>query len=429
MKRPRFSTLTRLFSNGNSQRRRDRDTRAVEGRRHETHLSFSTLADVLGSGRLEETDVSATRRANGKKRRSSGVGGNLFRFGSKSSLYEASPDESGGDFSGESYPNLSSGNAAEMSWDFEEGNGGKAPLPPKARTSSNRMASATFWDAPVTSPSQVHGTTLSLAPILGQTPPTNAVIATGNAGVGAVAATPPTPATPGIGTPGATNHPVLNIPGTNIASGQKNASSGLNNTSGLIATPASNATPNSWTRRIVDMDGKGVLEVGKSCSVAANLVDWSSTVVVSGELRGTISVAKLVVEPGGRLLGVVDCDEIVIHGEMDACLTSRKFVLVGGTARVQGELTYNVMEMQKGAMMLCTITCQHMQSAASDNSPVRVSFKDLPGRGCIATTLMSYTRKGWRLEIEDGAILRLRGRVDDVKGNNVCTNRMACMLD
>lgn len=50
---------------------------------------------------------------------------------------------------------------------------------------------------------------------------------------------------------------------------------------------------------------------------------------------------------GGRLEGEVECDFAVIEGLLDAPLVSKEVATVGPSARVNGDVIYNVLELDR----------------------------------------------------------------------------------
>lgn len=51
--------------------------------------------------------------------------------------------------------------------------------------------------------------------------------------------------------------------------------------------------------------------------------------------------------PGGRLVGEVECDFAVIEGCLHASLVSREMATMGPSARVAGDVIYNVLELDR----------------------------------------------------------------------------------
>lgn len=57
--------------------------------------------------------------------------------------------------------------------------------------------------------------------------------------------------------------------------------------------------------------------------------------------------SSLVSHKGGRLEGEVECDFAVIEGILHASLLSREVATVGPSARVSGDVIYNVLELDR----------------------------------------------------------------------------------
>ncbi|CAM9368866.1 unnamed protein product [Ascophyllum nodosum] len=70
-----------------------------------------------------------------------------------------------------------------------------------------------------------------------------------------------------------------------------------------------------------------------------------------GELKGRVVAKEFLLEDGGRLDGDVECDFAVIEGYLKGSLVSREVSTIGPSALFDGDVIYNVLELDKGAVI------------------------------------------------------------------------------
>ena len=96
--------------------------------------------------------------------------------------------------------------------------------------------------------------------------------------------------------------------------------------------------------------------ISKEVSVIEGILDAEdSKVVVAGSFSGNINANEVVLEEGSKFEGEVDARIIVIEGELKGKVKSYQ-LKVSRTARVDGELLTNSIEVASGAEIAGSIS-------------------------------------------------------------------------
>lgn len=80
---------------------------------------------------------------------------------------------------------------------------------------------------------------------------------------------------------------------------------------------------------------------------------------IKGDLVGQVDKPSiLVISETARVTGCVQADHVIINGQVDGPVTARVLLELQPKARVNGDVTYKILEMHQGAMVagkLCPI--------------------------------------------------------------------------
>ena len=78
-----------------------------------------------------------------------------------------------------------------------------------------------------------------------------------------------------------------------------------------------------------------------------------SDIRIDGKITGNLNCsAKLTIGPTGEVEGTVDCKSAVVEGTFDGVLHVNELLSIAETARVTGEIRYNKLVVQPGAVLI-----------------------------------------------------------------------------
>ena len=72
------------------------------------------------------------------------------------------------------------------------------------------------------------------------------------------------------------------------------------------------------------------------------------TVEVRGLIEGTIAAERVVIQPGGRVLGILKADSADVYGLMQGNVSVRQLLSIGGSGVVRGDVRYGQIMMAQG---------------------------------------------------------------------------------
>lgn len=115
--------------------------------------------------------------------------------------------------------------------------------------------------------------------------------------------------------------------------------------------------------------------VAKSVTVHGDL-DFAGGLHLDGRIEGNVRAdpqnpSSLSVSDTGSIEGSVDATEVVLHGTVRGDIVARERVVLGPSARVEGDVYYGVIEMTLGAQItgrLVRLTTEAGQEAAQGAS-------------------------------------------------------------
>lgn len=78
-----------------------------------------------------------------------------------------------------------------------------------------------------------------------------------------------------------------------------------------------------------------------------------SDIRIDGKIKGNLNCsAKVIIGPTGEVEGNVDCKSAVVEGTFDGVLHVNELLSIAETARVTGEVRYNKLIVQPGAVLI-----------------------------------------------------------------------------
>jgi len=124
--------------------------------------------------------------------------------------------------------------------------------------------------------------------------------------------------------------------------------------------------------------------VGPGLTVRGDL-EGTEDIRIGGQVHGNIRCSRLTVEPGGKIVGNVIADEIIVRGAIKGIIRA-KSVTLQETAQMDGEIYHTLLAVERGARFVGVSRCRQnpMQStdeeivaAAADGGADPVSLKYL----------------------------------------------------
>ena len=90
----------------------------------------------------------------------------------------------------------------------------------------------------------------------------------------------------------------------------------------------------------------------KGTSLVGDITSQSD-IRIDGKIKGNLNCsAKVIIGPTGEVEGNVDCKSAVIEGTFDGVLHVNELLSIAETARVTGEVRYNKLIVQPGAVLI-----------------------------------------------------------------------------
>jgi len=94
---------------------------------------------------------------------------------------------------------------------------------------------------------------------------------------------------------------------------------------------------------------------------------------VDGEFDGTVSARRLVIGAGGTFKGTANVHEAEIGGRFDGTLTAGDVLVVRATGRVQGNVTYGQLEIERGGHLQGGLMVKGAQERVPEVAPPAVA--------------------------------------------------------
>lgn len=95
--------------------------------------------------------------------------------------------------------------------------------------------------------------------------------------------------------------------------------------------------------------------IGSSTAINGD-IDFDGGLRVDGRVRGHIhggmnTTSTLVIGESGQVEGEIRASHVVIHGKVNGPVLATEYLELLATARVEGDVTYNTLEMHVGAVV------------------------------------------------------------------------------
>lgn len=101
-------------------------------------------------------------------------------------------------------------------------------------------------------------------------------------------------------------------------------------------------------------DDKFELYVGKSSKLENTMLNIEGQAKIDGLVSGELKTKLLHIGEGGKVIGKVDAEHIVVDGILESAdqeITSSVKISVNATGRISGNISYNSLECQEGAVI------------------------------------------------------------------------------
>ena len=101
-------------------------------------------------------------------------------------------------------------------------------------------------------------------------------------------------------------------------------------------------------------DDKFELYVGKSSKLENTMLNIEGQAKIDGLVSGELKTKLLHIGEGGKVIVKVDAEHIVVYGTLESAdqeITSSVKISVNATGRISGNISYNSLECQEGAII------------------------------------------------------------------------------
>jgi cytoskeletal protein CcmA (bactofilin family) len=109
--------------------------------------------------------------------------------------------------------------------------------------------------------------------------------------------------------------------------------------------------------------------IGKSARVHGD-VEYQGGLHLDGHITGDVRsddspAASLTVSQSGSVEGAVQVPNVLLDGTIKGDIRARERVVLGATARVEGDVYYGIIEMTVGAQIMGKLVCVAPQAASA----------------------------------------------------------------
>ena len=99
----------------------------------------------------------------------------------------------------------------------------------------------------------------------------------------------------------------------------------------------------------LDNDSKMVL-VGSGVRIEGR-IDGAESTDVSGSLSGTLKSSRISINSSGSFNGDMNCQDVVISGNVEGEITSEDTIIVNQSAKIKGTIEYSSIQVSYGAKL------------------------------------------------------------------------------
>lgn len=104
------------------------------------------------------------------------------------------------------------------------------------------------------------------------------------------------------------------------------------------------------------MDTKGIIVIGEGVSVVGSFT-VPGRASIFGSLQGELDADEVMVGPNGRVVGLLKARHVELLGEARETVVATERLVVKGTGKVDGQITYGEIEVERGAFVKGTLAC------------------------------------------------------------------------
>lgn len=110
------------------------------------------------------------------------------------------------------------------------------------------------------------------------------------------------------------------------------------------------------------MDTKGIIVIGEGVSVVGSFT-VPGRASIFGSLQGELDADEVMVGPNGRVVGLLKARHVELLGEARETVVATERLVVKGTGKVDGQITYGEIEVERGAFVKGTLACSKQAAA------------------------------------------------------------------
>lgn len=110
------------------------------------------------------------------------------------------------------------------------------------------------------------------------------------------------------------------------------------------------------------MDTKGIIVIGEGVSVVGSFT-VPGRASIYGSLQGELDADEVMVGQNGRVVGLLKARHVELLGEARETIVASERLVVKGTGKVDGQITYGEIEVERGAFVKGTLACSRQTAA------------------------------------------------------------------
>lgn len=118
---------------------------------------------------------------------------------------------------------------------------------------------------------------------------------------------------------------------------------------------------------MTDLNQNGCLIVGDGVSITGKIT-LPGKLSVDGQIDGEVSAKEVQVGESGRITGKLVTAVADIRGELIESISVSEMLILRGTAKVRGNITYNALQIEQGAVIEGTLSKTEGRGASKDSA-------------------------------------------------------------
>lgn len=116
-----------------------------------------------------------------------------------------------------------------------------------------------------------------------------------------------------------------------------------------------------------DLNQNGCLIVGEGVSITGKIT-LPGKLSVDGQIDGEVSAKDVQVGESGKITGKLVTAVADIRGELIESISVSEMLILRGTAKVRGNITYNALQIEQGAVIEGTLSKTEGRGASKDSA-------------------------------------------------------------